>query len=239
MNLEQLYIHICYIAENNSNEIMTEEPGPEWIKYTLRELTWVEYDNIQTKCMKFIRKSRDEWTINQERMQKEILKKSLQLIETSKNTIYDKNLMNYLSYDDANLLYQYYINNCLLTEADILGLDEQVKYYTDKDKINTIKPPYNRMIIILDLIRHFGTLTLDNILSLSKKDLDTLYILGRSGIGWTLNNSNSSSAMPMPTGKPGETLIKNISEEEEEILKYKRNLVLDNLDKIQNNEGKE
>lgn len=241
MNLEQLYIHICYIEENNPNIILTEEPiGSNWIKYVLKELTWVEYDNIQAKCMKFIRKSRDEWTINQEKMQKEILRKSLQLIETSKNIVYDKNLISYLSYNDANLLYQYYINNCLLTEGDILGLDEQVKFYTNKDKINTIKPPYNRMLIILDLIRHFGTLTLDNILSLSKKDLDTLYILGRSGISWSLNNFNSLSSNPMPITQPGETLIKNISEKEEEILKYKHNLVLDNLSKItKNDKGKE
>ena len=187
--------------------------------------------------MKFIRKSRDEWTINEEKMQKEILKKSLQTIETSDKIIYHENLTSYLSYENATLLYQYYINNCLLTEADILGLDEQVKYYMDKDKINMIKPPYNRMIIILDLIRHFGSLTINDILSLSKKDLDTLYILGRSGIGWTASNL-SNSVKGTITNTPGEALIRGISEQEEEILRQKHNLVLDNLDKIMN-KGKE
>ena len=169
----------CYIA---NGQMVSDKPRTgDWQKYYLKELIWIEYDYAQRACM-LLREDSREWVINKIKLQRLILEKSLLKIELSTGDIIWQDPINCLSEHIANLLYSFYNKNCFLTDDDISSLDEQVSYYNDATKINKIKPPYNKMIIILDLIRHFGGLTLQDICALSKRDLDTLYILARLGL---------------------------------------------------------
>jgi hypothetical protein len=212
--MENIYVFKVFLDKNyNASDKKIDN---DCVEYTMKELTWVKYDEIQNQCMKYIRKTTDGWTIDQMKMQKLILMESLMEIKT-KNNIYTYDLINHIDIKAADVLYEYYNKKCLLSAADIAGLDEQVKSYLNPEQINRIKPPYNKMLIVLDMIKHFGSLNMSDIMSLSKKDLDTLYVLARLGF--------TGQKIQQPAAR-------NAAQDEDDLiekLKMQRNIVLDTL----------
>jgi hypothetical protein len=181
---------------DKENELSEEKPKGPWVRYDLRELSWVEYDDCQRRCMVFIEETR-MWSINKIKLQRMILTLALQRIVTE-NSVEELDLISKIPSDiHANALYAFYNAHCLLTDDDISMLEEQVSMYNNIEKVGQIKPPYNKMIIVLDLLRHFGGLTLSDVTSLTKKEIDTLYVLARLGMTWQMSQGINAIYEPV------------------------------------------
>jgi len=182
--LANLYQFKCYIQTDNPIQITEDKPSGPWIRFTLRELAWWEYDNIIAKTFT---KTQDtyEWTINSFMKKRLLLKEGLQRIEEWDNeniVSYDEDCYDLLPDTYGELLCEYYDNKVTISVEEIINLESQIRSYMDPSEINVIKPPYDRMIVELDIARRLGGYNRKDILSMSKKEMDKIFILGRLGL---------------------------------------------------------
>lgn len=200
MNLD-MYIWKLYATPDNPAGLNLEKPkADDWTCYYLRELSWIEYDRIQKECMRPTKESggrmnwhpdiqagmkdQVEWTIDKIKMQRMLLLEALYKVERANGEV-AQDPMSCINIPVADALYAFYNAKCILNENEVLELERQVELYMNPKSVSRVKPPYNRMIIVLDLLRRgLATLGLEELVSLSKKDLDTLYLLGRLGFDW-------------------------------------------------------
>ena len=186
--MEQLFHKLygieCYIDVDSPTVVLEDKPSGNWMRFVLRELTWWEYDTIVSRA--FTRtKNTYEWTINAFKKKRLLLKEAIESIvekDGDKITIHKDNCYDLLPDVYGELLSDYYDKKVTMSIEEIIDLEGQIRSYMDPGEVNKTKPPYDRMIIELDIARRLGGYTRSDIMSFSKKDMDKIFILGRLGL---------------------------------------------------------
>jgi len=172
--IDDLYIKEFYMKDN---ELIFEEPDKPWIKIKTRDLPWWKHDNLFRECFQKVEVT-GKWTINRIKELRLILKEFVISVKDHE----DNNYYDLLTLKEAEKIMEFYDFNAFLTEKEMISLDKELTAFLDPKEIIKLRPPYDRMIIELDLMRKMGGYTREDLLSMSKKDIDKIFYLSRNGL---------------------------------------------------------
>lgn len=184
---DEIYTFECYISENEPTNILEFEPDDDWVKFIFREPEWWRYDklihgnsnNPDNDC--FFRVSETKkWSINEIKKRRQLMKYGLKRIETSTGEVKTKNFK--ISDESGDALSVYYSEKILLSDQEAEQIKEDLDIYNKSDDILKLKPPFHRLIIEMDIVRRIGGYSREDIMNLSKKDMDIIYLLHRYGL---------------------------------------------------------
>jgi len=170
------------MRDDEPNLIYENEPQPIWTKFYFREPEWWRYDQILSdECFKKM-DSTGQWTINEIKKRKILLEYGMVKIETSDGQILEDMSNIFLDEEIGETLSVYYSEKIILGDDDKDKIESDFEIYNDENQITILKPPFHRMIVEMDIARRIGGYSREDILGLSKKDIDTIYFLHRIGM---------------------------------------------------------
>lgn len=180
---DDIYIFECYVSEEEPSKILEYEPEGEWVKFTFREPEWWRYDklihNKSNDCFFRVSETR-KWSIKEAKKRKQLMKYGLKKIETSDGKVLTSNFK--LSDETGEALSVYYSEKIYLSQEEEQEIERDLETYNNEKEIDKIKPPFHRMIIEMEIARRIGGYSREDIMKLSKKDMDIIYLLHRLGM---------------------------------------------------------
>lgn len=181
---------------NDFSKILEEKPTEPYRKYIFKHPEWWRYDQLIESCF-FKVKETQAWSINEIRKRRKLLNYGLISIEMSDGRIftsddnYEKNKLlkkfgnnndEIMNDEEGEILSVYYSEKILLSIEEEQKIEKDLEIYNDDNKITKLKPPFNKMIIEMDIARRIGGYSRNDIMEMSKKDMDTIYLLHRLGL---------------------------------------------------------
>lgn len=201
-NIIKNYFFTWYIdVTKDKIKILEKEPTSiDWIEFSMRELLWWEYFEIQEKSISIMPDTR-MYTINDIKRRKLFLEYGISSINRHVDNVINNIYLSDISGEAGELLaYKYHLEKCILSEDEKKRLADDVRNYKNPEDSHKIKVPYSRIFIELDMMRHFGGYSRDDLYNISKKDLDAIYFLRQLGMPWSsgkamVNNPNNVNKM--------------------------------------------
>jgi hypothetical protein len=211
--LNELNIFDCYIEENNPLFVCENTPETDkWCRYLFKHIEWWRYDlllhNDNDSCF-FKVKETLSWSVNEIKSRRLLLEFGLIEIQTSDNLIFKDNLIEMISDEVGETLSVFYNEKILLSMKEEQRIEKDLEVYNDKEKISKFKPPFHRMIIEMDIARRIGGYSREDILNMSKKDLDTIYLLHRLGMTLPIKENIDEISKKIQTNNSEKQIFQN------------------------------
>jgi len=201
-NIINSYFFTWYIdITQDKIEILERQPSSnDYIELSMRELLWWEYFEIQEKSILIMPDTR-MYTVNDIKRRKLFLEYGIISINRHINDTINNIYLSDISGEAGELLaYKYHLGKCILSDDEKKKLADDVRNYQNPEDSHKIKIPYSRIFIELDMMRHFGGYSRNDLYNISKKDLDAIYFIRQLGMSWVPgrainNNVNSVNKM--------------------------------------------
>ena len=188
----KLYEFYCYLSEEQPGKIFENEPDRPWIKVVFKEPEWWMYNKLihgtpegKNDCF-FRIQNTGRWSINEIKKRRFLRKYGVIRVETSDGIIKTGNDI-YFNDEEGELLGVYYNEKILLSDEEANRISNDLDIYKNKKYLKKLKPPFHRMIIELDIMKYIGKYNREDILNMSKKDLDIIYYLNNLGMNVDAN----------------------------------------------------
>jgi len=200
----ELYKFSAYISYDDE-EIYDEKPEGSSVEVIFKHPEWWRYNDIVQRNS-FMHRETQSWSLNYINKQIELLNWGLIGIirdgeKYTKKKLPPKinKLAAYFGVEIGERLSQYYDTKIKLTEDEIYALRSAYKRYSGVEKIQNNHLPYPRIMLEVDLARRIGGWSRKDIMSLSKKDFDSMHVLQAAGMKIPLA-SNFSMIAPRNNG---------------------------------------